>query len=153
MWYEAAYWRRDPTDEERPSLDAMLEDRHYARYVDAWGRPGDVAIGALDSGDEPIGAAWYRHFPADDAGYGFVAPDVPEISIAVYPEHRGHQVGSLLLGSLVQRARDRGEPAVSLSVEIDNPALQLYERFGFRPHGERVVAGGQTMVLDLRGNP
>jgi hypothetical protein len=31
----------------------------------------------------PIGAAWLRLMPVHDSGYGFVAPDVPELSIAV----------------------------------------------------------------------
>ena len=78
------------------------------RYVEGWGRIGDVAIVALDRLDEPVGAAWYRRFTADEPGLRLRRPDVPELSIAVYPECRGRHVGGLLLGSLVDRARADG---------------------------------------------
>ena len=42
-----------------------------SRYVRGWGRPGDTAVIALEGGF-PVGAAWYRLFPASEPGYGFV---------------------------------------------------------------------------------
>src|SRR4051794_33396193 len=103
MLYEAVYWNDDGA-EERPPLDGMMADDHNARYVMDWGRPGDVALMALDRRDEPVAASWHRRFPADAPGYGFVAEDVPELAIGVYPEFRGQRVGSLLLGALIARA-------------------------------------------------
>ena len=125
MLYEAVNWRDDGA-EERPPLDELLAQPELRRYVDGWGRKGDVAIVALDRLDEPVGAAWYRVFDADAPGYGFVADDVPELSIAVYPECRGQHVGGLLLGSAREpgprrrvpgdqperRRRESGPPAV-----------------------------------------
>jgi GNAT superfamily N-acetyltransferase len=144
MLYEAAYWR-DEGAQERPPLDALLADPKYARYVTAWGRPGDLAVLALDRRDEPIGAAWLRHFDASDAGFGFVAADIPELSIAVYPEFRGQGVGGLLLGSIIARADISGERALSLSVEPENRARHLYARHGFEVHDD--TGGALTMLL------
>jgi hypothetical protein len=93
MLYEAVNWYDDGA-EERPPLEAVLQDPQNARYVGGWGRPGDVALSALDRRDEPVGAAWYRRFTAAEPGYGYVADDVPELAIAVYPEFRGQQVGA-----------------------------------------------------------
>src|SRR5215204_6514047 len=45
-------------------------DLPVARYVNNWGRPGDAGLVAWENG--PIGAAWYRFFPADAPGFGFV---------------------------------------------------------------------------------
>ena len=143
MLYEAAYWRDDGA-EERPPLDALLADPKYGRYVAGWGRPGDVAVLALDRRDEPIGAAWYRRFTADDAGFGFVAADIPELSIAVYPEFRGQGVGGLLLGSLIARAEAASERGLSLSVEADNRARNLYARLGFEVYADS--NGALTML-------
>jgi len=102
---------------------------------------------ALDRRDEPVGAAWYRRFPATAPGYGFVADDIPELAIAVYPEFRGQHVGSLLLGALTARAARDGERGLSLSVHRSNPARALYARIGF----EVVAEPGDTltMLLDL----
>ena len=51
-----------------------------------------------------------RCFAAAAPGYGYVADDVPELAIGVYPEFRGQRVGSLLLGALIARASAEGEP-------------------------------------------
>ena len=145
MLYEAVNWRDDGA-EERPPLDEMLDDPSCARYVEDWGRMGDGAIVALDRLDEPVGAAWYR-CSAEEPGYGFVAADVPELSIAVYPECRGQHVGSLLLGTLVSRARADGYRAISLSVAVENPARRPVRAARFRGVAENGDA--ITMVLEL----
>ncbi len=153
MLYEAVNWRDDGA-EERPPFDELLAKPELRRYVEDWGRIGDVAITALDRHDEPVGAAWYRCFEADAPGYGFVAPDVPELAIAVYPECRGRRVGSLLLGTLVSRARGDGYRALSLSVAAANPARRLYVRYGFEPapasfHVDEDSDASLTLILDL----
>lgn len=147
MLYEAAFWR-DTGADERPELGSVKSERWFARYVDGWGRAGDVALAATDRNDEPVGAAWYRTFTSDDAGFGFVAEHIPEVSIAVYGEFRGRGIGSLLLGSLIVRARAHDVRALSLSVSPDNPARHLYERVGF-VEVARDAGGSLTMRLDL----
>lgn len=147
MLYEAAYWR-DTGNEERPPLDSVREDPVLARYVEDWGRDGDTALVALDRHGEPVGAAWYRVLPAGTPGYGYVADDVPEVAIGVYPELRGGGLGSLLLGSLIVRARAHDVRALSLSVALDNPARGLYRKLGFTDHAE--AHGTVTMLLELR---
>jgi ribosomal protein S18 acetylase RimI-like enzyme len=143
MLYEAATWRPGP----RPPAETVLAEPAVARYLRGWGRHGDSALIACED-DRPVGAAWYRLFPEDDAGYGFVATEVPELSIGVAADARGRGVGTLLLDALVAEARDGGFPALTLSVEPDNPAVRLYERAGF----SRVpsTGGSWTMVLALR---
>jgi len=146
MLYEAINWLDDGA-EERPAFDALLAQPEVARYVAHWGRPGDVALSALDRRDEPVGAAWYRRFTAAEPGYGYVSDDVPELAIGLYPEARGQRVGSLLLGALIARAQRDGERALSLSVNRENPAKRLYVRYGFEVVGE--VKSALTMLLDI----
>jgi ribosomal protein S18 acetylase RimI-like enzyme len=141
MLRHAYYWRwGTPEAEEIPA----------SRYVEGFGRPGDAAVIALDEGF-PVGAAWYRIFRTGAPGYGFVDESTPELSIAVVPSRRGRGIGDELLSALIERARLEGYTALSLSVERENPALHLYERFGFRPVEER----GDTLVMkaDLRERP
>ncbi len=123
MLHHAFYWR-----ERSPSGD---EGSPY-RYVYNWGRRGDAGVIALDD-LAPVGAAWYRLFRASNPGYGFVDETTPELAIAVLPTRRGRGHGQELLAALLERAGAEGHTALSLSVELGNPAIRLYERFGFRP--------------------
>jgi GNAT superfamily N-acetyltransferase len=129
-------WQATAVDDGMRMLgrDAAFAIPHVRRYLDGWGRPGDAAVVAVVDGQR-LGAAWYRLFPAEDPGWGFVATDVPELSIGVAAEARGRGVGSALLDALLTLAQERGFRAVSLSVDRRNPARRLYERKGFRDAG------------------
>jgi ribosomal protein S18 acetylase RimI-like enzyme len=113
------------------------------RYVEGFGRPGDGGVIA-EAGGEAAGAAWYRLLPADDAGYGYVDDDVPELTIGVAAQHRGQGVAAELLERLKAAAAADGLHALSLSVEPDNHALRLYERAGFEPAGR---SGGSVTLM------
>ena len=102
---------------------------------------------AEDGTSTPLGATWYRLFAAEAPGYGFVSESIPELAIGVVEEARGQGIGAALLAGLVVCARREGHPALSLSVELANPARRLYERTGF------VRTGGDdeadTLLLEL----
>jgi ribosomal protein S18 acetylase RimI-like enzyme len=132
MLRHAFYWRTPVGDREPP----------LTRYVNSWGRPGDRALLAIDE-LVPVGAAWYRLFTKDDAGFGFVDEQTPELAIAVVPSRRGRGFGHELLSGLLERARKDGFGAISLSVAHDNPAVALYESYGF----ERVREDDGAFVM------
>lgn len=117
-----------------------------SRYVDGWGRPGDLAVVAAE-GANRVGAAWCRRFAAAAPGYGFVDERTPELTIAVVPSKRRHGVGQELLDALLDRARGEGVAAVSLSVQQGSPAVGFYERNGFEHAG--ADGGALTMVRRL----
>ena len=121
------------------------------KYVEGWGRAGDAGVIALDPTGQALGAAWYRLYPTSAPGYGFVSPDVPELTIGVEAAARGQGIGGALLRALVELARDEGYAALSLSVDRNNPALRLYERLGFQDAG---ISGPEetsvTMIKQLR---
>lgn len=142
MLLEAAYWRPGVP---RPAIAEALADSVLARYVDGWGRTGDLGVVA-EQNSRPIGAAWSRYFTAESPGYGFVDRTVPELSVAVEAACRGQGVGTALLVELMGRARSQGIGSISLSVERDNPSVALYERLGFRRRGS--VGDSLTMVVD-----
>ena len=113
-------------------VNALDADIPLTRYVDNWGRTGDLALVAHETGNR-VGAAWFRLFTADEPGYGFVDEQTPELSISVVPSRRRHGVGQELLDALLGKAEAVGHSAVSLSVEEDSPAVAFYERNGFDP--------------------
>ena len=146
MLVEAANW--DPARERR-SRRQTLAQHDIRRYVEGWPRPSDVSVVAETPDGTLIGAAWCRRFSSDDPGFGFIDAAIPEVSIGVVAEWRGHGVGGAMLDALHRAATERGLAALSLSVERGNRALRLYERHHFRMVGD--AAGSLTMRLDLPG--
>jgi GNAT superfamily N-acetyltransferase len=132
MLAHAYGWRVNALDAEIP----------LTRYVDNWGRPGDVALVATETGHR-VGAAWFRVFRAAEPGYGFIDEETPELTISVVPSRRKHGVGQELLDALLTKAAEAGHAAVSLSVERDSPAVKFYERNHFEQVGE--AEGGLVM--------
>ena len=108
-----------------------MADPRYALYLAGWPRYGDYGLVAEQDG--PVGAAWYRTYTQAEHGYGFVAEDVPELSIAVIASRRQEGIGRRLLIDLVEASVAQGYRAVSLSVAENNPARRLYESAGFIP--------------------
>lgn len=53
------------------------------------------------------------------------------IDIALLPEERGQGLGGALMRDVLAEAESAGK-AVRIHVEINNPAMHLYERLGFR---------------------
>jgi ribosomal protein S18 acetylase RimI-like enzyme len=127
-------------------VNAFEADIPLSRYVDNWGRPGDLAVIAHETGNR-VGAAWLRIFTTSEPGYGFVDERTPELSIAVVPSRRRHGLGQELMDALLQAARAAGHRAVSLSVEDDSPAVAFYERNGFEQVREQ--DGGLVMLKRL----
>ena|GEM_PF-1775053 len=143
MLFEAAFWRPSLP---RPSLEVGLRRPELAKLLLGWGRRGDTALLAVSASAHSLGAAWYRFWSKDDHSYGFVSEQIPELAIGVRQEARGRGVGGLLLRELLAEAGRQGIAQVSLSVEVDNPALRLYERVGFEKIGRE--GNAWTMVAN-----
>ena len=106
-----------------------MADPRYAGYLAGWPRQGDYGLVAEEPA--PVGAAWYRTYADADHGHGFVAEDVPELSIAVIASRRHEGIGRRLLSDLIEASVAQGCRALSLSVAENNPARELYESAGF----------------------
>jgi ribosomal protein S18 acetylase RimI-like enzyme len=144
MLYEAYYW--NPSQERPPFQTFINTSEAISRFIDGWGRAGDEAVIAEIHGS-PVGAAWFRQLRADNAGYSFVDETIPCVAIAVAAEHRGRGIGERLLRALIDRARQAGFAALTLAVEVDNPAAHLYRRVGFRDDVE--IKGYYRMRFEL----
>lgn len=138
----AADWRPDARVR---SVAEIMAEPALAHYVAGW--PAEGYAGFVAEDGRPVGAAWWRFFPQNDPGYGFVDDRTPEVSIGLVADARRQGIGTALLEALIEEAQSRALPALSLSVEPDNPAMALYQRLGFVTVGH--VAGSVTMVLKL----
>lgn len=99
-----------------PQSDAEMEQRVRLRFECA-----QIVL----SGSEPIGL-----FKALRDGTEWAL-----LQIQIAPAHQGHGIGARLIRELLLEAQQAGA-AVRLSVLRANPALQLYQRLGFRKVGE-----------------
>lgn len=117
-----------------------IAETGHAYLLAGWGRAGDLAVVA----EPAAGAAWLRLWTEAVHSYGYIDAATPELGIGVDPRFRGLGVGAALLGALIAEAELRGVRVISLSVEADNPALRLYERFGFIRYAR--VGNAWTMV-------
>ena len=106
----------------------ILKQPEYARYVEGWGRPGDTGFVVSDKPSrEVLGAVWYRMPTAESQGHG---EGTPELAFAVKPGQRKRGIGAALLTQLVKA--NPHHSAISVRASANNPAVRLYERFGFQ---------------------
>jgi ribosomal protein S18 acetylase RimI-like enzyme len=115
----------------------LARQPQFARYVEGWGRTGDSGFVAHEAkGDRPLGAVWLRVFPGEPSA-------MPNLAFAVKRGHRRHGIGAALLTQLVKANPQHS--AIRIRAAANNPAVRLYERFGFK-----IVREGEDAVTMRR---
>ena len=106
-----------------PPRDAVKRPE-FARYVDGWGRPDDAGFVAHDKeSGQLLGAVWIRRLSNRRN-----AP--PDLAFAVKPGLRRRGIGAALLTQFVKAHPQQS--TISIRASAKNPAVRLYERFGFK---------------------
>ena len=96
----------------RHQFDA--QDAHYREhYVGA-------TFDVIEVDGEPVGRLYVARWE----------DEIRIMDIALLPEHRGRGVGTQILRGLLEEGALTGK-RVSIHVEMNNPAVRLYERLGF----------------------
>ena len=123
MLYQALQTHEGQT---APSPD-IVRQPEFARFVEQWGREGDRGFVAHEDEErgEVLGAVWCRSSLADTH-----PGDAPILAFTVRAGHRRRGIGAALLTQWVRANPEQA--AVKLRVAPNNPAVRLYERFGFR---------------------
>jgi len=120
------------TAEGAPPRDIVRQPQ-FARHAEGWGRVGDTGFVAYDAKqkDKPLGAVWLRLATETKA--------TPELAFAGKSGLRRRGIGAALLTQLVKASPQLS--TISISAPANNPAVRLYERFGFKivRQGERDV--------------
>ena len=100
-------------------LEMLLAQQYQAMrtYYDQEYAAAEYVI--LESGGQPIG-----YEATIDIGTFHL------LDIALMPEYRGQGIGTARMKNLQDRAIAMSKP-LTLTVEVFNPALRLYERLGF----------------------
>lgn len=107
-----------------------------------------AAVIAVSDIERPLGAAWWHlHSPAL-----LVGPDgseLPELTMAVAEDARGHGIGTALIEALATNAAMQFTD-LALNVHLRNPAARLYARCGFHVAGKGRGPFGVAMTRQLR---
>ena len=117
---------------------AIVKDKDLQVYVQDFGRKSDDRCLVAEMDGKIVGAVWTRIM--DD--YGHVDDQTPSLAISLYKEYRSRGIGTQLMRRMLERLKADGYKRVSLSVQKDNYALQMYRKVGFVPiadHGEELL--------------
>lgn len=127
-----------------PPDRSIIKNPELSMYIDNFGCMSDDTALVLEKEGKTAGAVWARII--DD--YGHVDDDTPSLAISLLPEYRSRGAGTEMMKKMIEVLRTDGYEAVSLSVQKDNYALEMYRKLGFLPvreNDEELV-----MVLDLK---
>ena len=145
MLYEAVFWSQE---QERISLEELFKVPEISKILEYWNkREGDFSLIAIDEGNKPIGAVWYRYWTEENHSFGFVNSDIPEVGISVVKNYRGKGIGTELMKVMMDYAKVNGVKQLSLSVDPRNYALRFYEKLGYTKVSESGTSW--TMVKEL----
>ena len=119
---------------------SIIEQEDLQVYVKDFGRrPDDYCLVAERDG-KIVGTVWVRVM--DD--YGHVDDRTPSLAISLYKEYRNQDIGTELLGRMLELLRREGYRRVSLSVQKANYALRMYQKAGFETIADR---GEEVLML------
>ncbi len=123
----------------RPLTEADLErvvEIEAVSFAEPW--PRHLFEGELAQPSRIYRAVERRGSICGFGGLMIVGEDAHIVTLAVVPHERRQGVGSLLMVSLIEAARERGARNLTLEVRRSNDvAQQLYRKFGFEEVGLR----------------
>lgn len=108
-------------EEKKLFLQSQFETQH-SYYLEHY---RDSRFDVIEQAGVAVGRLYVARWP----------DDICVIDIALLPEHRGRGLGSRLLEAILREAATTGK-SVFVHVELNKPAMRLYERLGFKPTGE-----------------
>ena len=116
----------------------IVHSPELQKYIQDFGKiPGDHCLCAEFDG-KVVGAVWVRLMD----GFANLGKDIPELAVSLDKAYRGKGTGTCLIEQMLSALAQKGYPAVSLSVQKENPAARLYQRLGFwmiKEHGEEWI--------------
>lgn len=106
---------------------SILKNPDLQVYLNGFGSgQGDAGIVAK-ADHRLIGAVWSRIMN----DYGHVDDQTPSLAISLYKEYRNQGIGTAMLHEMLKLLKNRGYRQVSLAVQKENYAVNMYRKAGF----------------------
>lgn len=121
--YEAIYQR----DGSRLLPRTVIQNPSLWIYIGEFGSREDDHCLVAETDGLIVGAVWVRCVRA----HGYVDDATPELAVSVYPSFRAKGIGSRLMREMLRFLHDTDYMRVSLAVQKDNYAVEMYRKLGF----------------------
>ncbi|MFV0551144.1 MAG: GNAT family N-acetyltransferase [Anaerorhabdus sp.] len=121
--YEAIFI---PEGTEPPSR-MILKQPELQLYIKNFGMEKDDKAFVAEINKKIVGAVWVRIMN----DYGHIDDNTPSFAISLLKEYRGLGIGKTLMQTMLNELKKCYYKQVSLAVQKENFALQLYKNLGF----------------------
>ncbi|MCI8376866.1 MAG: GNAT family N-acetyltransferase [Lachnospiraceae bacterium] len=105
---------------------SIIEQPELQVYIADFGKADDWCLVAEVKG-KIVGAVWARIMN----DYGYIDDETPSLAVSLYEEYRHLGLGTALMREMLQFLKDKGYKQISLSVQKENYALNMYRKVGF----------------------
>ncbi len=95
-------------------------------YIADFGKQNDNCLVA-ECNCKIVGAVWTRIIN----DYGHIDNETPSLAISLFKEYRSLGIGTALMNRMIELLKSKGYKRVSLSVQKENYAYNLYKKVGF----------------------
>lgn len=95
-------------------------------YIADFGKQNDNCLVAECNG-KIVGAVWTRIIN----DYGHIDNETPSLAISLFKEYRSLGIGTALMNRMIELLKSKGYKRISLSVQKENYAYNLYKKVGF----------------------
>lgn len=122
--YEAIFI---PEGIKKPTKD-IINNEKLQVYIRNFGEDKNDNCLVAEVNNKIIGACWTRIMN----DYGHIDDNTPSLAISLYEEYRGQGIGTKLMTNMLQLLKEEGYKKVSLSVQKNNYATNMYKNLGFK---------------------
>ncbi len=110
-----------------PPPREIIEQPELQVYVQNFGQLPDDHCLVAEVNEKIVGAVWVRIME----DYGHVDEQTPSFAISLYPDYRGHGIGTELMRRMLLHLQSHGYRKASLAVQKANYAVNMYRNVGF----------------------
>ena len=117
-------------DGSTPLDKSIIYNKEIYNDLEGVRKDDDIVLGC-EYNNKIVALSWSRILNGEVKGYGNIDDKTPEIAISVLKGYRNKGMGTSLLKEHLKVLKNNNYKRVSLSVNKENYALDLYKKLGF----------------------